>query len=280
MYFLILYERRQQRRQGWESGKHFSELQLHLSSTLIFQFAAITVPEHLLCTLGQIDGYSEDLKVGHYQGEHHFCGAEPSLGTGEQAGRLGPGAGEGLELHQVLLSPSRGELLPLFHKTQLIPGHASPASHQTGKKQTKALPISLLPLSHFIPRKSSTTLFSAQLQYNPSSLGHNQLKHWIKEGTWWQQTPSNITQHFGTLMKASHVNSYVQKATPALSVFIWLRYIFCFPKRIKATKREQKGRSGRTAAAWERWETRGSCLWCLDDHILAITMSRALLCHW
>jgi len=55
----------------------------------------------------------------------------------------------GPQLGQVLLSPSRGEFLPFFHKTWLIPGVANPAaSHQAGKKQTRVLPTPPSPHAH------------------------------------------------------------------------------------------------------------------------------------
>lgn len=294
--------------------------QLCLSSMLRFQFAAIAVPKHLLCTLEQTDDSCEDPRVSHCQGEHHFClgqgpysrgdkdnqrglsyaqiprslrTLQPHRGSaagfaevfllrrlslawapGEQAGRSDSGnRGEGwssarsCSAHQVP-SPL---LQDLADSWRCKPSCFSPDGEEASQGSLRSsLPTYPALLSHFISRKSgagSTPLFSAQLQYNPSLLGRSQLKDWVKEGAWWQQNPKRYnTAFWSSLTTASHVSSYVQKATPALTQFLsGYKIIFFFfsplPKRIKATK-EHKERGGRTAAAWGRWETRGSCLWC------------------
>lgn len=91
MYFLILYEGRGQRREGWESGRHFSELHSCVYPACSdSKFAAIAVPKHLLCTLEQTDDSCEDPKVSHRQGEHHFCLGQGPYSRGDKDNQRGP----------------------------------------------------------------------------------------------------------------------------------------------------------------------------------------------
>lgn len=298
--------------------------QLCLSSTLRFQFLATPVPKYLLCTLEQTDDCSEDLKVSCCQGDHHFClgqvhiaevtrttrkidelctsNKEPPPDTPATqrshcrlcrgsssrwaAGReikLREKRGE-LELSQVLLSPSRGKLLPqdLVDSWRWNPA----VSHHMGKKQTRALPTYPPPLSHFISKKSSVgskPLFFAQLQHNQSLLGHSQLKHWVKEWTWLQQNPSwHKAAFWYTLTKGNHQAVMHRKLLQHPPSFYLVMRFFFFPspRGLKQQRGSTKGEVGGLQQHEGDEKPGAPGLWCLDDHIIAITMLRALLCHW